>query len=180
MGQITWVVILLVRTQPNPKPTPPPTKKKKKTHKTWSIGLGRVVKLVCWMCTVTTEAQEGSFENITKKKREGKTCKAFGGSVCFCNVIYNNFVGTYNISSHPHFIFKLMKKMLKITGKLVPTEGALEKQLFINGVQNLSCKLYSSLWTAYQLLALLIFVLWQSTYVFLLYVSVSMKWKKIR
>ena len=65
---------------------------------------------MCWMCTVTTEAQEGSFENITKKKREGKTCKAFGGSVCFCNVIYNNFVGTYNISSHPHFIFKLMKK----------------------------------------------------------------------
>ncbi|XP_030953345.1 protein CHLORORESPIRATORY REDUCTION 7, chloroplastic isoform X3 [Quercus lobata] len=28
--------------------------------------------------------------------------------------------------------------MLKITGKLVSMEGALEKQLFINGVQNLS------------------------------------------
>ncbi|KAE8021808.1 hypothetical protein FH972_007669 [Carpinus fangiana] len=30
--------------------------------------------------------------------------------------------------------------MLKVTGKLVPVEGALEKKLFSNGVQNPSCK----------------------------------------
>ena len=33
--------------------------------------------------------------------------------------------------------------MLKVTGKLVPVEGALEKKLFSNGVQNPSCKISS-------------------------------------
>jgi hypothetical protein len=46
--------------------------------------------------------------------------------------------------------------MMKVTGKLVPVEGALEKKLFSNGVQNPSCKKISSIglisWYLYMLL----------------------------